>query len=105
MSVTNVDINADAEQLRQQLKLVGEHQRHVWLGEDAALLLVLALPLLAAAMVLDNLLHLHTAVRLVLWGGLLALTALLLSRLVRRLRPAGRRGRLGAYRVAAAGPV
>jgi len=84
--VAQHEIAASAGRLRRRLETLQDHQRGVWLGEGFGLALALLVPALGAAMVLDNLLQLPMAVRLLVLAGLVGIAVAVIRRTARRLR-------------------
>jgi len=84
--VDRTQIVSSAGRLRRRLEILQDHQRSVWFGEGIGLLIAAFVLALGAAMVLDNLLHLHVIFRFALLGGLVAATVLLVRRMSRLLR-------------------
>ncbi|HPD13792.1 MAG TPA: hypothetical protein PLE19_02525 [Planctomycetota bacterium] len=79
-------ITASAGRLRRRLETLQDHQRGVWLVEAFGLFVAAVLAALGSAMVLDNLLHLPMAVRLLALAGLAGIAVLLVRWGARLLR-------------------
>lgn len=73
-------LHVAAKELEQELDSVRHYQQSVWLGEGFGLFLMVVIPALGLAMLLDNLVHLHFLVRL----GLLIILFTCGSWLIRR---------------------
>ena len=84
--ITNAQVQSGVSSIRSRLQVVREHYRTVTIGEWAGLIVAATLPTLAVMFVLDNLLHMPMAVRLVLWLAMAGGMVFLVRRAKRELR-------------------
>jgi hypothetical protein len=80
------EIVASAGRLRRRLEILQSHQRGVWLGEGLGLFFAVVLFALGVAVALDNLLHLHWAIRTGILAGLVCGAAVIIRAMARLMR-------------------